>query len=91
MWVGMVLTVAYADTFEFRKFLSRQYAIHVSPFHGDLIIENVVIVKPKLKEVEKDLLHVHRCDSRQERGKACVDFTPTPNMEVKDTEARIVM
>jgi hypothetical protein len=89
-----VLIVAYIDTCKIRKLLLRQYGIHFTPFpafHEDTTKGEMVIIRHILKNAERDFLHVHRNDSRQERSKPSVALACAPAIEVKETEMRIVM
>jgi hypothetical protein len=84
----VALGVTHTDTFEVRELWSRQYGIHVTP---DTVIEATVTVTDKLKHAQRDLFHVHRNDPQKELRKHGFVFRRVPDIEVKETEARIVM
>ena len=87
----IVLKVTYTDAFEVRKRSSRQNGIDLAPFHEDTVDEAMGTVSRILKNADRDLFHVHRNDSRQDWSKPSVAFVHVSDIEVKETEVRIVM
>jgi hypothetical protein len=80
----------YTDSFEVRKLRSRQYGIHVTPFHGAKVTVTV-FQTPTMRDGERNLFHVFRIDSRQDWSKPNFTFEAANDTEVKGTEVRIVM
>jgi len=68
---------------------SRQYGIDLTPFHGDIVIGDVM--NREMNYSERNLLHVHRSDPRQELRKSNFAFSVAPDVDVEETEVSAVL